>query len=70
MQYQPTTGNKEPHTTDYQSIIDHPHHVSARHPRMSMQNRAAQFAPFSALAGYEESIRNTAEAMQTLMQKS
>ena len=27
------------------------------HPRMSIENRAAQFAPFSALSGYAEAVR-------------
>ena len=40
----------------YEDIIDLPHHVSAVHPRMSMRNRAGQFAPFAALTGYGESI--------------
>ena len=26
---------------------------------MSMQNRAAQFAPFAALTGYEEAVKET-----------
>lgn len=29
----------------YQDIINKPHHVSQRHPQMSMAKRAAQFAP-------------------------
>ena len=33
-----------------------PHHVSKRHPQMSMWKRAAQFAPFAALSGYKEAI--------------
>ena len=41
---------------DYDDIIDLPHHVSSRHQPMSMYARAAQFAPFSALTGYEEAI--------------
>jgi len=41
---------------NYDDIINLPHHVSKRHPQMSMQNRAAQFAPFAALTGYEEAI--------------
>lgn len=44
----------------YEDIIDLPHHVSAKHPRMSMQDRAAQFAPFAALTGHGDAIRETA----------
>ena len=43
-------------TDKYDDIINLPHHVSKRHPRMSLYNRAAQFAPFAALTGYEEAI--------------
>ena len=48
-------------THDYDDIINLPHHVSKRHPQMSMWNRAAQFAPFSALTGYEDAIKDTAQ---------
>ena len=44
---------------DYSDIIHLPHHESKNHPRMSMQNRAAQFAPFAALTGYEDVIQET-----------
>ncbi len=40
----------------YNDIIDLPHHVSSTHVPMSIYERAAQFAPFSALTGYEEAI--------------
>ena len=43
---------------NYDDIINLPHHVSNRHPQMSMWNRAAQFAPFAALTGYEDAIRS------------
>ena len=46
---------------NYEDIINLPHHVSKRHPQMSMWNRAAQFAPFSALTGYEDAIQETQE---------
>ena len=41
---------------NYDDIINMPHHVSKRHPQMSMWKRAAQFAPFAALSGYKEAI--------------
>lgn len=44
---------------DYDDIINKPHHVSQRHPQMSMWNRAAQFAPFAALTGYGEAIQQS-----------
>ena len=40
----------------YADIIDLPHHQSKTHPHMSLYNRAAQFAPFAALSGYEDMI--------------
>ena len=43
----------------YKDIIDHPHYQSKTRPHMTMLNRAAQFAPFAALSGYEESVRET-----------
>ena len=43
----------------YDSIIDHPHHVSTVHPQMPMINRAAQFSPFAALTGYDDQIAET-----------
>ena len=45
---------------DYSDIINLPHHVSTHHPQMSMEARAAQFAPFSALTGFEDAIDDTA----------
>jgi len=45
---------------DYSDIINLPHHVSRNHPRMPMEARAAQFAPFAALTGYDAVIHETA----------
>ena len=44
----------------YDDVIWRQHPTSKKHPRMSRMNRAAQFAPFAALTGYEESIAETA----------
>ena len=45
---------------DYDDIINLPHYVSKKHPQMSIEARSAQFAPFSALTGYDEAIKETA----------
>ena len=43
----------------YDDIINMPHHVSKSRGQMPRRNRAAQFAPFAALTGYEEVIEET-----------
>lgn len=40
----------------YDDIINLPHPESKRHPRMSREQRAAQFSPFAALHGHAEAI--------------
>ena len=42
----------------YDDIINLDHPVSKNHPQMSIYDRSAQFAPFAALVGYDESINN------------
>ena len=44
----------------YDDIIHLPHHVSQNHPQMPLRDRAAQFAPFAALTGYESAAGETA----------
>ena len=44
---------------EYDDIINLPHYEPKNHPRMSMWKRAAQFAPFTPLTGYEEAVRET-----------
>ena len=53
---------------NYDDIINLPHHVSKRHPQMSMWNRAAQFAPFAALTGYEESIKDAEKEIEKMFE--
>ena len=45
---------------DYDDIINLPHHQSDRRAHMSLYDRAAQFAPFSALTGHDDAIKETA----------
>lgn len=44
---------------NYEDIINMPHHISERHPQMSIEARAAQFAPFAALTGYSDAVKET-----------
>ena len=44
----------------YDDIIDLPHPTAAKHPRMPVADRAAQFSPFAALTGYEAAVQETA----------
>ena len=43
--------------TDYSDIINLPHHVSARHPRMPRTARAAQFGSFEPLRDYKDELQ-------------
>ena len=44
----------------YADIIGLPHHQSATRPHMSLYDRAAQFAPFAALTGYDDMVNEEA----------
>lgn len=44
----------------YDDIINMEHHVSKKHPQMSLYARSSQFAPFAALTGYEDMVMETA----------
>ncbi|SDH43781.1 hypothetical protein SAMN04487901_1293 [Prevotella communis] len=49
---------------NYDDIINLPHYEPKHHPRMSMWNRAAQFAPFAALTGYDDAIKESARLVE------
>lgn len=51
---------KEKIENKYMDIINLPHHISKTHSHMSIIDRAAQFAPFAALTGYDGVIKETA----------
>lgn len=44
---------------NYDDIINLPHHVSKNYPKMSLEQRSAQFAPFDALEGYSDGIKES-----------
>ena len=54
----------------YRDIIDHPHWESPTHPPMSLYDRAAQFAPFAALSGYDDMIDEEARLVDNKIELS
>ncbi|MCR4840015.1 MAG: YolD-like family protein [Lachnospiraceae bacterium] len=50
---------------NYDDIINLPHHTSKKHPRLSKEQRAAQFSSFAALTGFEDDIKETARLTDT-----
>ena len=47
-------------TGPYDDMLNLPHPTSRRHSRMSLSDRAAQFAPFAALSGHGAALAETA----------
>lgn len=50
---------------NYDDIISLPHHVSKKYQPMSIKNRAGQFAPFAALAGFGEAINEVSRITES-----
>lgn len=50
----------------YEDIVNLPHHVSKKHPQMPMIKRAAQFAPFAALTGYDDAVEEAARLTEEM----
>lgn len=48
----------------YDDMLYMKHHVSEKHPRMSVHDRAAQFSSFAALTGHGAAIAETARLTQ------
>ena len=46
----------------YDDIINLPHYESKTRKRMSLEARSAQFAPFAALTGYDDKVKETARS--------
>lgn len=54
----------------YDDIIGLPHYEPKYHPRMPIESRAAQFAPFAALTGHGEAIAETARLTDKILELS
>lgn len=55
-------------TRPYDDIISLPHPTSAKHPRMPLSDRAAQFAPFAALSDHSAALAETARLTDQRME--
>ena len=54
----------------YDDIINLGHPTSKKHPRMPIRDRAAQFAPFAALVGYDDAVEETARVTDEMIEQS
>ena len=48
----------------YEDIVNLLPHISKKHPQPSMMDRAARFAPFAAITGYEEMVMEEARVTE------
>ncbi len=48
----------------YEDIVNLSPHISKKHPQPSMMDRAARFAPFAAITGYEEMVLEEARVTE------
>lgn len=48
----------------YEDIVNLPPYISKKHPQPSMMDRAARFAPFAAITGYEEMVLEEARVTE------
>ena len=53
---------------EYEDIIGLPHHRSKTRPHMKIADRAAQFAPFAALTGYDTAVDEMAKEHQAFIE--
>lgn len=53
----------------YEDIIDLERPLSKKHMPMSIHDRAAQFASFAALKGYDEAVRNKVLEVEKIMMR-
>lgn len=51
----------------YEDIVNLPPHISKKYPQPTMMERAARFAPFAAITGYEEMVLEEARITEDRM---
>ena len=54
----------------YEDIVNLPPHISKKHPQPTMLERAARFAPFAAITGYEEMVLEEARVTEERIELS
>ena len=54
----------------YEDIVNLPPHISKKHPQPTMMERAARFAPFAAITGYEEMVLEEARVTEERIELS
>lgn len=64
------TGTEPDPEIVYADIFRLPRHVSDHHPQMSLYDRAAQFAPYAALTGYDDMVREEARQHERRIEES
>ena len=64
------TGREPDPREVYADIINHSRHVSDHHPAMSLYDRAAQFAPYAALSGYDDMVKEEARQVDNRIELS
>ncbi len=55
---------------DYRDILNHPRPISTKHRPMAREARAAQFAPFAALTGYDAAVNEEARLTDSRLERS
>ena len=53
----------------YDDIINLPHFHNPNKPFMSLRDRAAQFAPYKSLVGYEKMINEKSDELRAIDEK-
>ena len=61
--------NRQKDPGRYDDIINMERPISRKHRPMKIGDRAAQFAPFAALTGYDEAVADTADRNLSMIEE-